>query len=154
MLKTILKKFKKNRKTKVAYNSRLISKFHKDHQKVIKIVEKINKAINSDDKKAIVTSLKELKMTLLGHFMEEDMMLYQYLKEYYKDVPVTYELIVEFYESIKDIQRTLLNFLDKYLKNDLVAFDKIFESDFKAVVEALSHRVESEECSLYTLYIK
>jgi hypothetical protein len=84
--------------------------------------------------------------------MEEDIMLYQYLKEYYKDVPSTYELILEFYDSIKDIQRALLKFLDKYINSN--TYNSVFEKEFDGIVQALSHRVASEESSLYTLYVK
>jgi len=152
MIKSFFNKMKKTKKTKTPYNSKLIAKFHKDHKKVVGIVQKVEQAIAEQDKTAIQTHLKSLKMTLLGHFMEEDTMLYQYLKEYYKDVPSTYELILEFYDSIKDIQRALLKFLDKYINSN--KYDSVFEKEFDGIVQALSHRVESEESSLYTLYVK
>ena len=152
MLRSFLGKFKKTKKTKIPYNSKLISKFHSDHKKIIKIIQKIIDAIEKNDDKTIHASLKSLKMSLLGHFMEEDTMLYQYLKEYYKDNPSTYELIIEFYSSIKEIQRTLLKFLDKYLAK--TKYDIYFEKEFELIVQGLSSRVESEESSLYTLYLK
>lgn len=148
-----MSKFKKEKKTTVAYNSKLIQKFEKDHKKIVQLAGKVFQAIEEKNPKKVQDSLKMLKVSLLGHFMEEDTALYQYLKEYYKDNATVYELILEFHSSIKEIQQNLLEFLNKYTKQG-ARYDATFEKSFNEIVEALGARVESEETNLYTLYIK
>ncbi len=154
MIQKFMSKFKKSaKKTTVPYNSRLIQKFEKDHKKIVQLAGKIAQAIEEKNRKEITESLKNFKVALLGHFMEEDTALYQYLKEYYKDNPSVYELILEFYSSIKEIQQKLLDFLNKYTRED-IRYDSMFEREFQEIVKTLATRVESEETSLYTLYVK
>jgi len=153
MIQNFLSKFKKTKKTTIPYNSKLIQKFEKDHKKVIQLTQETTKAIEDQNRQKIQNSLQNLKMALLGHFMEEDTVLYQYLKEYYKDNESVYALILEFHNSIKEIQNALLEFLNKYTKQD-ARYDAIFEKEFNNIVNALATRVESEESNLYTLYIK
>jgi len=136
------------------YDSRLIAKFHNEHKTIVSHIGSIQQAM---DEGAIGTGkvkklLKSLKMELLGHFMEEDIKLYWYLKDYYKEDANALEIVKSFESSIKEIQKDIMHFFDYYSRDD-VALDSEYIQKFSQIVEELSVRVNSEEENLYTLYV-
>jgi len=135
------------------YDTRLIKKFHKDHEKLIKTVNKISTAFRANETAKVKSLLSQLKVELLGHFMEEDIKLYRYLKKYYQGEKEITTTVTMFEESIKEIQRDVVAFLDYYTKEN-VALDKKFYEQFEEIVNALGTRIRTEENSLYTLYIR
>jgi iron-sulfur cluster repair protein YtfE (RIC family) len=143
---------KKKSKIDVPYDTKLIKKFHKDHEKLIKTVTKISNAMEEGDTKKVKSLLSQLKTELLGHFMEEDIKLYRYLKKYYVEEDDITKTITMFEESIKDIQKDVVSFLDHYTKEN-TPLDKKFDEQFNAIVNALGTRIRTEENNLYTLYI-
>jgi hypothetical protein len=149
----MLRFFKGNGKNSLGFDSKLIKKFHKDHIKLVKTITKISESIESNDEKKTKTFLKQLRVEILGHFMEEDIKLYRYLKKYYVDSEDTMALIKNFESAIKKIQKDVISFLDTYIKEDK-RIDRNFKEKFSLIVENLSTRIETEENSLYTLYIK
>jgi len=148
--------FKKEKKKKSPvpdYDAKLIKKFHKDHEKLVKQITLIKQAVETNRPEKAKQGLKQLKMEMLGHFMEEDIKLYWYLKDRYKDSPDTIETIKMFEESIKKIQKEVVAFIDHYARED-IKFDMVFDKEFSGIVDALSTRIGTEESSLYTLYVK
>lgn len=135
------------------YDAKLIKKFHKDHEKLTGHVANILKAVDNNETVKAKQELKKLKMDMLGHFMEEDIKLYWYLKDHYKDSSSTIETIKMFEESIKQIQKDVVAFLDHYV-NENIPLNDTFKREFENIVHALSTRMETEETNLYTLYIK
>jgi len=136
------------------YDARLIAKFHNEHKKLVSHIGDIQKAM---DDGALGTGkvkklLKSLKMELLGHFMEEDIKLYWYLKDYYKEEDTALSVVKSFESSIKEIQKDIMHFFD-YYSQDEVALDAEYLKKFEQIVEELSVRINSEEENLYTLYI-
>ncbi len=146
---------KKEKKNHIPpYDASLIVKFHNEHKAVVSHIVAIQKAM---DEGAIGTGkvkklLKSLKMELLGHFMEEDIKLYWYLKDYYKEDPTALEIVKSFEDSIKEIQKDIMHFFDYYSRDD-IALDKEYIRKFEQIVEELSVRVNAEEENLYPLYV-
>jgi len=137
-----------------AYDARLISKFHNEHKELVARIGMIQKEIDDGalHTRKIKKLLQFLKMELLGHFMEEDIKLYWYLKDYYKDDESALGIVKSFESSIKDIQKEIMHFFDYYSKDE-IALDTQFIQKFEKIVEKLSIRVNSEEKNLYTLYV-
>jgi len=153
---SLFKWFKKEKKKSHVpdYDSRLISKFHNEHKSLVSHIGEIQKAM---DEGSIGTGkvkklLKSLKMELLGHFMEEDIKLYWYLKDYYKEDVNSLEIVKSFESSIKEIQKDIMHFFDYYSKDDIELNNEYLQK-FNYIVEELSVRVNSEEENLYTLYV-
>ena len=135
------------------YNAKLISNFHKDHELLVKQIGEIKKALESSNTSKAKKGLRKLKMKILGHFMQEDIQLYWYLKDYYSDLESTSETIKMFEDSIKVIQKDVIKFLD-YYSQDNIALDMTFNKRFDEIIEALATRIATEESSLYPLYMK
>jgi RNase P subunit RPR2 len=135
------------------YDSKLIKNFHKDHQKLIKSIKKISYYLDRNNEKKAKNLLKQLKTTMLNHFMEEDIKLYRYLKKYYCDSNETLAVVKNFETTIKIIQRDVVEFLDCYTQENS-KLNNDFKEKFYAIVNDLDSRIETEEQSLYTLYIK
>ena len=138
---------------KLVYDKKLISKFHKDHHKLIEMIKTTHEAIEANNIKKSKKYMTKLRMAILEHFMEEDIKLYWYLKRYYKKDTDTLNTVEMFENTIKDIQRDVLAFLSKYSKED-VELDLIFKEKFIAMVKEFGTRIKTEEDKLYTLYIK
>jgi len=135
------------------YDKKLISKFHKDHQKLVELIKTTHEAIETGNIKKSKKYLIKLRVAILEHFMEEDIKLYLYLKKYYKEDINTLRTVEMFEETIKDTQRDVLSFLSKYSKEE-VELDAEFKEKFLVIVQKLSARIKTEESKLYTLYIK
>ena len=146
-------KKKKKKNPAPDYDSKLIKKFHKDHEKLVKQVTLVKEAVENNEPQKAKQGLKKLKMEMLAHFMEEDIKLYWYLKHHYKESSDTIETIKMFEESIKRIQKEVVAFIDHYSRDE-IKFDMVFDKDFQGIIDALSSRMETEESSLYTLYKK
>ena len=147
--------FKKENKNQdnLIYDKKLIPKFHKDHNKLIEIIESAHKAIEADNIKKSKKQLMKLRTKLLEHFMEEDIKLYNYLKKYYKEDVNKLRTIKMFETTIKDIQKDVLAFLGKYSKEN-AELDAEFKENFIQMVKKFDTRIKTEEEKLYTLYIK
>jgi len=141
------------KKRREAINISLTQKFQKDHKDLVSQITSITKAVSEDKIHKAKQELKKFKLAILGHFMEEDIKLYWYLKNYYKDYETTMDTIEEFEKSMKVVQRDLLHFLDYYSRED-IKIDYTFDRKFDSIVDFLSKRIETEENTLYTLYIK
>ncbi len=148
----LFNKDKKDSNT-LKYDKKLISKFHKDHLKLLELIRTTNEAIETGNIKKSKKYLIKLRMAILEHFMEEDIKLYCYLKRYYKKDPDTLNTVEMFEETIKDIQRDVLSFLSRYSKEE-VELDGLFQRKFLATVKEFAVRIKTEESKLYTLYIK
>ena len=144
--------FKQKKKNDLPYDAKLIKKFHKDHKKLVATAIKISKKIEAEEHDKIKPLLKQLKLEILGHFMEEDIKLYRYLKKYYANSEESMALINTFEESIKAIQKDVISFLDNYTQENST-LDTNFKKRFHTIVNDLGNRIETEENSLYTLYI-
>jgi hemerythrin len=149
----VFKIFKKSEKTTLAYDSKLISKFHKDHDDLVAHIMDIQKALDNNKEKKAKQFLKQLRMRILGHFMEEDIKLYWYLKRYYNEHHEISQTIAMFEKSIKDIQKEVIGFLDYYLQEGQ-KLDARFKEKFSEIIQTLSSRIQTEESNLYTLYVK
>ena len=148
--------FKKEKKKKShipPYDAKLIRKFHKDHEKLVTQIGIIKNNIETNKIEKAKEGLKKLKMSILGHFMEEDIKLYWYLKDYYKENDSVMEIIIMYEESIKKVQKTAMSFLDKY-SAEYTSLDMVFNKQFDEIIDVLATRIETEENNLYTLYVK
>ncbi len=150
---SFFRKEKKKKSPIPPYDAKLIKKFHKDHEKLVTQIGIIVKHIETKKIEKAKEGLKKLKMSILGHFMEEDIKLYWYLKDYYKENDSTMEIIIMYEESIKKVQKTALAFLDKYSAEN-IPLDTVFNKQFDEIIDVLATRIETEENNLYTLYVK
>jgi hypothetical protein len=147
--------FGKHKKSKHTpdYDPHLIDKFIKEHKELVSYIGSIQEAMDQGASATGIVKnyLKHLRMQLLGHFMEEDIKLYWYMKEYYKEDPTAYDIVITYEESIKAIQKDILKFFEHYSRDD-VKLDAEYRRKFRQIVSELSDRVKSEEEHLYTLY--
>ena len=144
---------KKKKKIGPEFDKKLIKRLQADHIKLVKQVGKIETAYAQENGKKAKRELQILKSLTLDHFIKEDLKLYWYLKTFYKEQPKTLEEIKYFEESLKDIQVSVINFLDQYLKQD-VLLNSTFKNEFDEIVQALANRIKTEEKNLYPLYKK
>jgi len=146
--------FFKSEKKVITFDSKLIDKFCKDHEELVNHIIKIQKAVaDNKEEKKVKQFLKQLRIRLLGHFMEEDIKLYWYLRKYYSNHEDISQIIMMFEDSIKEIQKEVIEFFDYYLQ-EAQRLDMRFEEKFSEIVQILSSRIQTEEANLYTLYVK
>jgi len=143
-----IKKFIRSKKNSI-YQNELIDKLSNEHQKLFKIVEKMDKAIEKENKKNIKKLISSFKKELELHILYEDTNLYEhlYLRYYYYDD--IRDEIEKKHNQMKKIARAVEEFIDNHMQLD--NFEQ-FIKDFKVIKDVMLKRVEFEEEVLYDLY--
>lgn len=143
-----IKKFIRSKKNSI-YQNELIDKLSNEHQKLFKIVEKMDKAIEKENKKNIKKLISSFKKELELHILYEDTNLYEhlYLRYYYYDD--IRDEIEKKHNQMKKIAQAVEEFIDNHMQLD--NFEQ-FIKDFKVIKDVMLKRVEFEEEVLYDLY--
>jgi predicted oxidoreductase (fatty acid repression mutant protein) len=143
-----IKKFIRSKKNSI-YQNELIDKLSNEHQKLFKIVEKMDKAIEKENKKNIKKLISSFKKELELHILYEDTNLYEhlYLRYYYYDD--IRDEIEKKHNQMKKIAQAVEEFIDSHMQLD--NFEQ-FIKDFKVIKDVMLKRVEFEEEVLYDLY--
>jgi hemerythrin len=143
-----IKKFIRSKKNSI-YQNELIDKLSNEHQKLFKIVEKMDKAIEKENKKNIKKLISSFKKELELHILYEDTNLYEhlYLRYYYYDD--IRDEIEKKHNQMKKIAQAVEEFIDNHMQLD--NFER-FIKDFKVIKDVMLKRVEFEEEVLYDLY--
>jgi len=143
-----IKKFIRSKKNSI-YQNELIDKLSNEHQKLFKIVEKMDKAIEKENKKKIKKLISSFKKELELHILYEDTNLYEhlYLRYYYYDD--IRDEIEKKHNQMKKIAQAVEEFIDNHMQLD--NFEQ-FIKDFKVIKDVMLKRVEFEEEVLYDLY--
>ena len=143
-----IKKFIRCKKNSI-YQNELIDKLSNEHQKLFKIVEKMDKAIEKENKKNIKKLISSFKKELELHILYEDTNMYEhlYLRYYYYDD--IRDEIEKKHNQMKKIAQAVEEFIDNHMQLD--NFEQ-FIKDFKVIKDVMLKRVEFEEEVLYDLY--
>jgi len=129
-------------------NKKLVSKLHKEHEKIVVLAENILAAYDQKDFKSLRKNLETLKELSLTHLMTEDVEFYNLVKDPKRTTAEIKKLVVEFDQNFGAIKLALIRFLDKY--TDVKAnYSSEFIVEFKKIADVLSQRISFEEANLY-----
>jgi len=131
-------------------NKKLAVHWEKEHQEIVVLAHEVIAKYSKNDMNGAKKSLKTLNDLAVDHLMEEDIEFYKLLKDDKRLTPKTVDLVHEFTRTFKDTKLTLMKFLTKYAKDDVI-LDEEFFNTFNTLVAVLADRINFEEENLYTL---
>ena len=139
--------------TEIRYNPNLINKLKTDHQNLLSIYGEINEAFTAKNYPLVTEKLKALKRGFMDHILVENVSLYVYMKNSFRDDEENVELVQDFRSEMDGIGKVVRAFIMKYetigIDADLAAS---FGEELAGIGEALVARIEREEGTLYPLY--
>lgn len=136
----------------IQYSPKLIKELEDDHKALVNLYKEAANAIERRDGAALRRNLGQLKDSLTGHLLKENLKLYAYMNHCYRNDAEGVDLIKGFRNDMTQIGKVVFNFLSKYTAPG-AKFDLAFKKEFDAIGEALVRRIESEEKQLYPLYM-
>jgi len=131
-------------------NQKLVHKWEEEHKKIVTLATKVLESYNEGNHKAAKKALRELNVLAVDHVMDEDLKLFNLMKEESDKLdPKTESMVNDFIAGFKHTKVALMNFLAKYA-NAEVPLDEEFHTTFKELVDILAQRISFEESNLYS----
>lgn len=150
--------FRRDRQEKddgIPYRSDLIHNLKSDHVELVALFAEIGACSRRRDRAGLASRLQLFSRRLRAHLLEENICLYVYMKHALRDEAHTLEIITTFQHEMGEIGRKVLRFVERHSVPGEWTGEHFadFEKEFEAIEAALSRRIESEEESLYNLYL-
>lgn len=141
--------------TGIDYDPNLIAELKSDHAQLISLFTKIVSTTSQRNDQLLIKQLNEFGQKLRGHLLKENVRFYVYLKNSLQSDENSLRIMQDFSHEMQLIGRAVTDFLHKY--TNVPQWDDaqwaVFERDLKSVGNVLTQRIESEEGTLYTLYL-
>lgn len=141
--------------TSIRYDAKLVDELKSDHGNLISLFTEIVKTSAKRDDNLLVTQLNNFGFSLRGHILKENVRFYVYLRSSLQADESSLSIMQEFAQEMQQIGRAVTDFLHKY--TNVAQWDDaqwaVFERDLHAVGGVLTKRIETEENTLYPLYL-
>ena len=131
-------------------NQKLVHKWEKEHKEIVRLATTIIEAYEENDQDTAKQAMKALNILAVDHVMDEDLKLFNLMKEESDKIDtITQRIAEDFIQTFKHTKVSLMNFLAKYAHPD-VPLDAKFYMTFKELVDILAQRISFEESNLYS----
>jgi len=141
--------------TNIRYDPKLVSELKSEHGKLISLFSEISTITDKRDSELLTTKLNQFGSSLRGHILKENVRLYVYLKSSLQANEDSLTIMQGFSQEMSQIGRAVTDFLHKY--SNVSQWDDaqwaVFERDLKGVGQVLTKRIDTEENTLYPLYM-
>jgi len=140
--------------TRISYHPGLVGELKNDHRQLLKVFGEISAAHQAGDLSRTSALLNNFKSALSAHLLKENVRLYIYLERALASDQGSHALVRQFRSEMDGIGKAVLDFLGRY--RDIAvdpALAGSFGADLAAIGKVLVARVESEEDTLYPLYM-
>ncbi len=139
----------------VSFDPGLIDKLIKDHKKLIKILGIISNSRSPEQLPGIPRQLRAFKLALQTHLVVENVRFYTYVQLKLKANSENMMFVKDLKLEMDRIAHTVVKFTNHYTSSGINKNNaKIFFAELDALGEMLTNRIEAEENSLYTLYVR
>lgn len=139
----------------INYDPNLIAELKSDHGHLLALFANIIASTEKRNDRLLVEQLSEFGQKLRGHLLKENVRFYVYLKNNLQSDENSLAIMQDFSHEMQQIGRAVTDFLHKYIS--VPQWDDaqwaVFDRDLNAVGKVLTRRIESEEDTLYTLYL-
>lgn len=141
--------------TEIPYKPELIPTLKNDHVELFSIFGEVGACLERHDGKGLSEKLALFARKLRAHLLEENVCLYVYMKHVLKTEPDSLEIVITFQREMGEIGKLINRFVTKYTASDEWTAHRYLEfgEEYRAMGAALTKRIESEEESLYSLYL-
>lgn len=141
--------------TGINYDPNLVAELKSDHGQLISLFTRIVATSSQRNDQLITEQLNEFGQKLRGHLLKENVRFYVYLKNSLQADENSMSIMQDFSHEMQQIGRAVTDFLHKY--TNVPQWDEaqwaVFDRDLGSVGKVLTRRIESEEDTLYTLYL-
>jgi len=141
--------------TNIHYDPKLVAELKSDHGDLISLFTDIATTAEQRDSDLLTRQLAKFGTMLRGHILKENVRFYVYLKASLRSDESSLSIMQEFAVEMQQIGRAVTDFLHKY--TTVPHWDDaqwaVFERDLNAVGGVLTKRIETEENTLYPLYM-
>ena len=131
-------------------NQKLVKKWIKEHEDIVVLAHKVIGEYSKNNHDNAKKALKKLNNLAVDHVMNEDIEFYRLMKDQKRVTSKSEAMIREFTQTFKGTKMTLMSFLTKYTRDD-VLLDEDFFTTFNELVAILGERIQFEEENLYSL---
>lgn len=139
----------------INYDANLVAELKADHGLLVALFSGIVSTTAQRDDKMLAEQLNAFGQKLRGHLLKENVRFYVYLKNSLQSDENSLAIMQDFAREMQQIGRAVTDFLNKYTR--VAQWDDaqwaVFERDLNGVGRVLTQRIESEEGTLYTLYL-
>lgn len=140
--------------TDIHHHPDLIARFMQDHQELLRLFGAVKEAAEVGNVTVAAERLEDFRTALQGHLLTENIRLYVYLEHALLSDPPSHALMHQFRHEMDEIGKAVVAFLTKY--HDLAAhpeWARDFVNELDGVGKVLVKRIQSEEKTLYPLYL-
>ena len=130
-------------------NQKLVKKWQDEHSEIVDLAHKVLAEYSKYNPQAAKKHLKALNDLTVDHVMDEDIELFNIVREDENIDPETEEMIHNFVQSFKKTKLALMEFLGHYSKPEVTLDEKFFEQ-FNDIVDAIGERIQFEEKNVYS----
>lgn len=140
--------------TNISYDPELVAKLEADHKRLLMMFTAITKMAEKEEFHKIPKALNTFRRTLNAHLLLENVKLYIYLKNCLASDPASLELMTGMQVEMQAIARAVAKFLKKYITLSWTPeMKRDFAKELARVGSILVDRIDSEEETLYSLYM-
>ncbi len=141
--------------TNIRFDPKLVAELKSDHEKLVALFHEIVGTTGKRDSEVLISQLGKFGNALRGHILKENVRFYVYLKSSLQSDESSLAIMQEFAQEMQQIGRAVTDFLNKY--NNVKQWDdaqwSVFSRDLNGVGQVLTKRIETEENTLYPLYM-
>lgn len=141
--------------THLHFDPGLVAELKADHGQLVALFQQVGESAVRRDSQALAERLTRFGDSLRGHVLKENVRLYVYLKHSLQSDENSLAVMQEFAREMHQIGQAVTGFLQKYTQVsqwDDAQWD-VFDRDLGAVGKVLTRRIETEENTLYPLYM-
>ena len=140
--------------TQICFDEQLIPNLLADHQEFLRLFGEISKAYERGNFSALSKNLDAFSSGLRSHLLLENIKLYVYLQHVLENDEESTAIMDGFRREMKEIGKAVNEFLIKYNKEEWDEDMKTcFHNDLTKIGVVLTKRIQTEEASLYPLYM-
>ncbi|HEX7339271.1 MAG TPA: hemerythrin domain-containing protein [Rhodanobacteraceae bacterium] len=139
----------------VHYDPKLVDSLLGDHSRLGNMYSRIGMLAKNGEFAEVRTLLAHFKSSLQAHILTENVRFYSYLEKSMAGDSENARTIHEFRRDMNTIAREVVNFVKTWQNSQFTtaAERQQFGADYDKIGELLEQRLDSEENSLYPLYM-
>ncbi len=136
------------------YDPHLLLQLKQEHAALRKLYGQLCEAHATEDLPSLRSLLREFKMALNIHLLEENVKFYTYLQHKIPSGASDLDTVTSFWKEMQDIGKTVLDFVRRYDGDEFDVTTMVaFGRELEEVGPLLMTRLQREEDNLFGLYL-
>ena len=139
----------------IAYDPKLVPSLLEEHAQLGKLFGQIGEMHRAGNADGVCRLLSQFKSRIEAHVLTENVRFYNFLEQSMRGDGANVELMRSFRRDMNDIVRQVINFVKRYQQEYPTPQGAAsFGAAYQEIAVLLERRLDSEEGSLYPMYVK